>query len=180
MLWEETFLLWIQEYLRSEFLTEFFVPFTHLGDSGMLFIVMGILLLCIPKTRKIGLAVLTALLIGALITNVTLKPLVDRARPWLVIEQLWVLVGSGAGDPSFPSGHTTAAFAFGGAVLFSTVKKRWKALALMLAVLMGFSRLYVGVHYPTDVLGGCLVGLLAGWLSWQFWKNKKMNKKSSS
>ena len=180
MPWEATALLWIQTHLRSETLTRIFVPFTHLGDSGMLFIVFGVLLFCIPKTRKVGLGILTALLIGALITNVTLKPLVNRTRPWVVIEQLHVLVDSGAGDPSFPSGHTTAAFAFAGAVLFSGIKKGGKILALLLAVLMGFSRLYVGVHYPTDVLGGIAVGLFAGRLAQQIWKNKKMYKKSSS
>ena len=76
MLWEATFLIWIQEHLRSEALTEIIVPFTHLGDSGMLFIVMGILLLCIPKTRRIGLTVLTALL-GVDITDTVVEDPAD-------------------------------------------------------------------------------------------------------
>ena len=179
MLWEAAFLLWIQTNFRSAVLTRlFFVPFTHLGDGGMLFILLGIVLFCIPRTRRVGLCVLTALLIGALITNVTLKPLVNRTRPWVVIEGLRVLVDSGAGDPSFPSGHTTAAFAFASAVLCSEVKRDWKVYAMAVAVLMGFSRLYVGVHYPTDVLAGMAVGLLAGVLACRLWKKKE--KKSSS
>ena len=175
MLWETVFLLWIQEHLRSEVLTGILAPFTHLGDGGMVFIALGIVFLCIPKTRRIGLVILTALIIGALITNVTLKPLVNRTRPWVVIEGLKVLVDSGAGDPSFPSGHSTAAFAFAGAILFSRVKMKWKSIALVIAALMGISRLYVGVHYPTDVLAGVAIGLLAGFLAGKIW-----NKKSSS
>ena len=175
MAWEATFLLWIQEYIRNEALTGILAPFTHLGDGGMAFIVLGIVFLCIPRTRRIGLAILTALIIGALITNVTLKPLVNRTRPWVVIEGLKVLVDSGAGDPSFPSGHSTAAFAFAGAILFSRVKMKWKSIALVAAALMGISRLYVGVHYPTDVLAGVAIGLLAGFLAKKLW-----NKKSSS
>ena len=176
---EASVLLWIQENLRGEVLNETFSAFTHLGDHGLLFIVLGLLLLVIPRTRKVGLTVLTALLIGALITNVTLKPLVGRIRPWLVVEGLVALVEE-TDLRSFPSGHTTAAFAFAGAVLFSNSGGKWKIFGLVLAALMGFSRLYVGVHYPTDVLAGVVVGLLAGALSWQFWKDKKICKKSSS
>ena len=176
---EASVLLWIQENLRGEVLNRAFSAFTHLGDHGLLFIVLGLLLLVIPRARKVGLTVLTALLIGALITNVTLKPLVGRIRPWLVVEGLTALVEE-TDLRSFPSGHTTAAFAFAGAVLCSTPVKRWRALALAVAGLMAFSRLYVGVHYPTDVLAGVVVGLLAGALSWQFWKDKKICKKSSS
>lgn len=169
MVWEAVILLWIQEHLRRESLDPLIRAFTHLGDSGALFIALGLVLMCIPKTRRLGAAVLTALVFGALATNLALKPLVNRTRPWVAIEGLRTLVDSGAGDPSFPSGHTTAAFAFAGTVLRSGAKRGWKGACLALAVLMAISRLYVGVHYPTDVLAGVVIGLAAGRLAWWSW-----------
>ena len=169
---EASILLWIQEHLRGEFLDQIFSAYTHLGDSGLLFIVLGIGLLCFPKTRRAGLTVLTALLIGALITNVTLKPLIHRTRPFLAVEGLTALVEAGDAH-SFPSGHATAAFSFASTMLFAMKGTAWKALSLAVAVLMAFSRLYVGVHYPTDVLAGAAIGLLAGWMAGQLWERKK-------
>lgn len=172
-------LLWIQENLRGESLNRLFSFYTHMGDSGMIFIVIGLTLLCFRRTRKAGAVVLTALLLGGLFTNVTLKPLVARSRPWLMVEGLTALVEEH--DPlSFPSGHTTAAFAFASAVYFVGAKRSFCILSFAAALLMGFSRLYVGVHYPTDVLVGIMVGALAGFLAWQLWKIIKVHKKSSS
>lgn len=172
MAWEASILLWIQNVLRSEGLDRIFSAFTRLGDKGMLFILIGIGLSCFPRTRKLGLTVLTALLIGALTTNLLLKPLIARPRPFLAIEGLTALVEAGDRH-SFPSGHTTAAFAFTSVMIFSGKGRGWKLLSLSIAVLMAFSRLYVGVHYPTDVLGGMAVGILAGRLAWQVWKRDK-------
>ena len=94
-----------------------------------------------------------------------LKHLVARPRPWLTVEGLNFLVVEN--DPnSFPSGHTCAAFAAAG-VWFRTLPRKWMQwTAVVLAALMGFSRLYVGVHFPSDVVAGCLVGLLCAWLAW--------------
>ena len=156
------FLLWLQNSVRAPWLDAVFTLFTHLGDAGFLWIVLGVILFCIPRTRKMGTAALLALVMGFLCTNVVLKHLVARPRPWLDVAGLVPLVQEG--DPnSFPSGHTCAAFAFAAAGLGTFPAKWAKVLALAGAVLMGFSRLYVGVHYPTDVLAGAAVGLLAGW-----------------
>lgn len=169
MTWDGALLLWIQDVLRSPALDSFMIAFTRLGNGGLLFIIAGIGLLCFPRTRRAGAAALTALLLGALCTNMVLKNLVARPRPWLDVAGLIPLIGEG--DPnSFPSGHTTAAFAFAGALLHTLPVGWGKALALGAAILMGLSRLYVGVHYPTDVLAGVLVGLLAGWLAALLWK----------
>lgn len=180
--WEAALLLWIQGHLRGG-MDEAVAAFTHLGDGGGLFIALGMALLCFPRTRRAGAAVLTALLLGALVTNVTLKPLVDRTRPWLAVEGLRTLVTE-RDLRSFPSGHSTAAFAFAGAMLCSGVKRRWKGLCLLLAAAMAFSRLYVGVHYPTDVLAGIVIGLAAGRAGWKIGNDlaDKWNrhKKSSS
>lgn len=169
---EGAVLLWFQEVLRGPVQDAVVMAFTSLGNSGILFIVAGVVLLFFKKTRRVGVAALLALLIGFLITNLTLKPLVARPRPWLDVEGLVNLLGESA-YRSFPSGHSTSAFAFAFALLFGAPNKWLKWAAMIVAILMGLSRLYVGVHYPTDVLGGILVGLLAGWLAWQISKRIK-------
>lgn len=153
----------------------FFLIYTHLGDDGILFIVLGLVFLLFKKTRKVGAGMLFGIAIGALITNVTIKPLIERPRPFelyeyisndpnvLLFKQWWTDMGEvhASSMRSFPSGHTTSAVAALVPVfLFCDKKKSW--LALVAAVLMGASRNYVMVHYPSDVLGGILVGLIAG------------------
>lgn len=162
-------LLWIQDVVRNGILDPFFQFYTQLGNAGLLWIVLSLLLLCFPKTRKAGFVSLVAMLLGLLCTNVVLKHLVGRTRPWLVVEGLTALVAEH--DPnSFPSGHTCAAFAAASAWC-RTLPRRWmKITAVVMAALMGFSRLYVGVHFPTDVLAGMAVGLFCGWLAWLIWK----------
>lgn len=162
-------LLWIQEYLRGPLTDAFFVFYTTLGNVGLVWILLSAGMLLFRKTRKAGVAGLFALLIGFLCTNVILKPLLHRTRPWLVVEGLTALVFEG--DPhSFPSGHTSAAFA-SACAWRPYLPKGWRDLAVASAVLMGFSRLYVGVHFPSDVLIGALVGCLSAWL---VYKGKKM------
>ena len=111
---------------------------------------------------------LLALVLGLLVTNITIKPLVERARPWLVLE-LTPLVTEN--DPnSFPSGHTCAAFA-AGLSWARALPWRWgRIAAVVLAVLMGLSRLYVGVHFPTDVAAGAVIGALCAWAAWRAWE----------
>ena len=162
-------LLWIQDTLRCAFLDPVLTVYTRLGNAGLLWIVLSLLLLLFPKTRKAGFVSLVAMLLGLLCTNVALKHMVGRTRPWLVVEGLTALVAEH--DPnSFPSGHTCAAFAAASAWC-RTLPRRWmKITAVVMAALMGFSRLYVGVHFPTDVLAGMAVGLFCGWLAWLLWK----------
>ena len=162
LIWEGEILLWLQNELRCGVLDVFFTFYTRLGDAGLVWIVLSLGMLCHPKTRKAGLLGLGAMLMGLVCTNLILKPMVQRLRPWLVVEGLSALVAEG--DPhSFPSGHTCAAFAAATA-WWGNLPKRWMAHgALVLAALMGFSRLYVGVHFPSDVLMGAAVGCLCGW-----------------
>lgn len=153
-------LLWIQDHLRQEWLDPVVKGFTHLGDSGFLWILLCLALLLFPQTRRVGGAVAVALIMSLICTNILLKPLVQRTRPWLVVEGLTALVAEHDMN-SFPSGHTSAALAAAVACL-GTLPKKWGGVVLALAVLMGLSRLYVGVHYPSDVLAGALVGLVCG------------------
>lgn len=159
--WDERALVWIAENLRCALLDPFMKLYTQLGNTGMLFIVLGLVLLCFKATRKAGFSALCAMLIGLVVVNFTIKPLAARARPWLVIENFVNLVPER--DPnSFPSGHTNAAFAFALAVCMSAPKRWMKIAAVCAAVLMGLSRLYVGVHFPSDVLMGAVIGSLCG------------------
>ncbi len=162
-------LLWIQAVLRCAVLDPVLMVYTQLGNAGILWIALSLLMLCWPRTRKAGFVSLIAMLLGLLCTNVALKHLVGRARPWLTVEGLIPLVAEH--DPnSFPSGHTCAAFAAASAWC-RTLPRRWmKVTAVVMAALMGFSRLYVGVHFPSDVLAGMAVGLFCGWLAWLIWK----------
>lgn len=159
--WDEGALVWIAENLRCALLDPFMKLYTQLGNTGMLFIVLGLVMLLFRQTRKAGASALCAMLIGLVVVNFTIKPLVARARPWLVIENFANLVPEK--DPnSFPSGHTNAAFAFAVAVCLSAPKKWMKVTAVCMAAVMGLSRLYVGVHFPSDVLAGAAVGSLCG------------------
>ncbi len=161
-------LLWIQEYIRQEWMDAFWKVITAFGDSGMFWIALSLLLLIPKQTRRIGITALMALAIGALITNVALKHLIARTRPYEVIDGL-ILIIEKQSDYSFPSGHTCASFAAAG-VYWRMMPKKYGVPLLILAVLIAFSRLYVGVHYPSDVLGGLLIGLFAAWAAWKIQK----------
>ena len=160
---DEQALVWIAEHLRCALLDPFMKLYTQLGNTGMLFIVLGLVMLCFQRTRRAGASALCAMLIGLIVVNFTIKPLAARERPWVVMEGFVNLVPEG--DPnSFPSGHTNAAFAFALAVCMSAPERWMKIGAVCAAAVMGLSRLYVGVHFPSDVLAGAVIGSLCGLL----------------
>ncbi|MDD3140911.1 MAG: phosphatase PAP2 family protein [Lachnospiraceae bacterium] len=154
---DENILLFIQNNMRIEVMNGFWKGITSLGNSGWFWIIVSVLLLISSKTRKVGILALLSLGVGFLITNVCLKNLIARPRPFAEIEALTILIKA-PHDFSFPSGHTCASFAVAG-IYFKMLPKKYGLSAIILAVLIGFSRLYVGVHYPTDVLGGLIIGL---------------------
>lgn len=153
-------LLWIQEHLRNDILTPIFKGITYLGNFGAIMILTCIVLLAVPKTRKLGMFCTAALIANAVINNLILKNLVDRTRPYEVIDGLKCIIIKPK-DASFPSGHTSAGFSVS-SVIFGETPRRIGIAAITLAALIGFSRLYVGVHFPTDVLFGMLSGILIG------------------
>ena len=163
MQFELSFLDNIQSYLRCDFLDAVMPVITTLGNGGVIWIVCAVVLLLIPKTRKIGVVLAVSLAIEALCCNVILKPLAARIRPFDMNTAVQLLI-SPPTDFSFPSGHTGAAFAAASALFFC--KNRLWIAALVLAILIAFSRLYLYVHYPTDVLGGIMLGILSGWLGY--------------
>ena len=168
-------LLWIQEYIRQDWMDGFWKGITMLGDSGWFWIALSLLLMVPRQTRWIGITSLAAIVIGALITNVTLKNLVARTRPYEVVEGLVLLIEKQR-DYSFPSGHTCASFAAAG-VYWRMLPKKFGIPLVILAAMIAFSRLYVGVHYPTDVLAGLLIGLFAAWAARHMQKYVRSHRK---
>lgn len=181
---DQNILLFIQEYIRHDWMDWFWKGITHLGDFGIFWILLTIVLLIPKKTRKAGVASALALIIGTLITNVAIKNVVARIRPYEVIQELELMIEKQK-DFSFPSGHTCSSFASAFAIYRckEVFPKKWRIAAMVLATLIALSRLYVGVHYPTDVLGGLIVGLFSGWAGWKIEElimKKRAEKKKSA
>ena len=149
--------------IHTSFLDTFMTSITKLGDAGIVWIILTVILLLIPKTRKAGGYMAVALIADLIICNVILKPIVARPRPYSINKTVQLLV-TPLKDYSFPSGHTAASFASVSALYFAG-RKRMAAGALIVSVLIAFSRMYLYVHYPTDVLGGLIIGLLCGWIA---------------
>ncbi len=173
---------WIAANLWNPVLDAIMPIITLLGDAGIFWIALAILALFFPKYRKMGLSMGAALLIGVLLCNVTLKPLVGRIRPYdYQLEHFGKeipLLISAQHDFSFPSGHTIASFE--AAVAITLYNRKLGIPALLLASLIAFSRLYLYVHYPTDVLASIVLGtaiaFLGCWLvkkGYQAYENKK-------
>lgn len=167
-LFEANIILWIQENLRVGFLNPIMQGITHLGDGGIFWIILSVLLLLFKKTRKVGLCCALALIFDLLVVNIAIKPLVARIRPYVVLNEINILTHQ-PGDHSFPSGHSAGSFACAWA-FFRAYKKKWRIPVLVLASLVSLSRLYVGVHYPTDVLGGVVIGIIVGELGYRLGK----------
>ena len=138
---------------------------TKLGNAGIVWILLTIVLLLIPKTRKSGLILASALIVDLILCNGILKPLIARIRPFDVNSAIQLIVAK-PHDYSFPSGHTAASFTAAMAFYLAGEKKLWKP-ALALAILIAFSRMYLYVHYPTDILGGVIFGSLSAWIGYQ-------------
>ena len=152
----------------------------YLGDAPAYITCLVIsLILCFPKkTRKYGVAIVVAFLLSFLLVNVLLKPGVGRLRPyvalkdtpfWETYQSHWANAGSHLeNDLSFPSGHTSlhfAAFTALAAVLAKD-KKKWAWTLMLIPIIVGITRIIRCVHYPTDVLGGAIIGILSGWIGY--------------
>ncbi len=150
-----------------------FSTITHLGDTpGIIWFVLGIILLIPKKTRKLGVLLFAGLAFSSLINNVILKDLIERPRPYNLDASVWEAAGYTYEWPglikqsssfSFPSGHTSTSIGAAFALLLGC-RKKYLAIgipAFILSLAIGFSRIYVKVHYPTDVIAGAIVGLVA-------------------
>ena len=164
MVFELQFLDWLQT-LQTTILNEIMKAVTHLGDAGALWIILAAVLLAFPKTRKSGAIVAAALIVDLVLCNGILKNIFARTRPFDVKEGISLLI-TAPKDFSFPSGHTAASFTAVAALYFAGEKKLWKECGV-LAVLIAISRMYLYVHYPTDILGGAIIGFFCGWAGWK-------------
>lgn len=153
----------IQSMLSSGFMDWLMPRITMLGNAGAIWIVIGVVLLISKKHRKIGFLVLVGLLLGLIIGNGIVKNLVARPRPcWLDTE--FNMLISVPKDYSFPSGHTQASVI--AATIITLYRKEWGWIVIPLAAGIAFSRLYLYVHFPTDVLGGAVLGVIIGMVTY--------------
>ncbi len=158
---ELSILDYIRENFQSDFMDDAMQIVTLFGDKGIFWIIVILLLLSYPKTRKLGCAAMISLIIEALCCNLAIKPLVHRLRPFEIREGIELLVTEPT-DYSFPSGHTAASFAVSSVLCYK--KSRFGVPAVILSVLIGFSRMYLYLHYLTDVLAGAALGCVTGGL----------------
>lgn len=168
---------WVQAHLRCGLLDTIVPYITYLGEYGAVWMVLAAVLLIRKDTRPVGLAVAVSLAVDVLLCNILLKPLVARPRPFALRPEMQLLVKA-PWDYSFPSGHTAAAFA-AVAALWRKKSRLWVP-GLVLAALIALSRIYLYVHYPSDVFCGAALGILCGCLGaffarkWmEFCKNRK-------
>ncbi len=176
-----------QEHIYADWLSPIMKFVTDIGEGGIIFIVIGLILMCFKKTRKAGVVALGSLLIMSILNNEILKPIMNRPRPFNLVtndetgffglinwnidhlsalKEEWVntyrfpWVVDQPHSLSFPSGHTSSAFAFMAGAAFVIKKWQFSVPALIFAALMGITRIYVAVHYPTDVIAGAIAGIL--------------------
>lgn len=159
--------------LHNPILDKIMVGITSLGNAGLIWIAIGIFLLFIKKTRKCGALMLVSMLIGLILGNGILKNLIARERPCWIDQNIPLLIPN-PHDFSFPSGHTLASFE--AAVMIFLHNKKWGTISFILAILIAFSRMYLFVHFPTDIICGAALGALISILvydGYEIIKNRK-------
>ena len=168
---------WIAANLWCPVLDTVMPIITMFGDGGIFWIAISILLLFTRKYRKTGLSMAFALSMGLLVCNIILKPGVARIRPYDFQMEYFAkeiqLIAGGMHDFSFPSGHTIASFEACTALMLGN--KKFGIPATVLAILVAFSRLYLYLHYPTDVIASIILGTLFGFIG--YWLAGKVNLK---
>lgn len=149
-------IMFIQNNLHSNFMDNIMVLITSMGDAGLIWILMGISLAISKKYRKVGFMVLGALILGLILGEGILKNIIQRDRPFIDLEGINMIIKAPT-SYSFPSGHTTSSFAAAGVIAMNFKNK--SIYVFTLAILIALSRLYLGVHYPTDIIAGIILGL---------------------
>ena len=162
----------IQSNIRTGFMDAIMPFITQLGDAGLIWIILSIGLIIPKKTRKIGFVMIIALILNGIICNIILKPMLARIRPFDVNTAVKLLINKPR-DFSFPSGHTSASFTAASVLFFR--KSKLFVPSLVLAFLISFSRLYLYVHYPSDVLAGLVLGILCGYIGHRAVASKEIN-----
>lgn len=143
--------------IHNNILDTIMITLTNLGDSGIFWIILAIVLLFNSKTRRCGIFMLISMMAGLIIGNGIIKNLVARQRPCWIDETITLLIENPT-DYSFPSGHTLASFE--AAITIFLFSKKWGIPSIILAIFIGISRMYLFVHFPTDIIGGAILGTL--------------------
>ncbi len=164
MTFEFVILDFIQKYLKSDIMDQIMIFITRLGDGGMIWIVLTAVLLLIPKMRKVGIVLAVSLIFDLILCNFLVKPFFARTRPYDINTAIQLLIGRQV-DYSFPSGHTAAGITCVSGLYLTKQRLLWK-MALCLAILIAFSRMYLYVHFPTDIVGGIILGAVCGILGY--------------
>lgn len=159
-MWELDVLQWFDS-VHGPVLDSLMLGITYSGTSGLIWFALGFLMTCSPRWRRCGVSVIVAVAVAHIVVDLVMKPAFCRDRPFSV-EDFELLVPAPA-DWSFPSGHT--AYAFAGATAVLIHDRRWGCVAIVYAVLMGVSRMYLCVHWPTDVIAGALIGTAVAFLA---------------
>lgn len=166
-------ILHIIQNLHTDFLDRIMIFFTNLGDAGFIWIIIALILLINKKHRKCGIMLVISLILSLIIGNIFLKNIIARQRPCWIDDTVNLLVNNPS-DFSFPSGHTLSSFAC--AVSIYLYNKKNGKYAVALATIIAFSRLYLFVHFPTDVFAGIIFGIIIAFLS-RYMYNVKYEKK---
>ncbi|KMT22343.1 phosphatase PAP2 family protein [Clostridium cylindrosporum] len=170
---DNTILNFIHENFSNSLMDKVMPFISSIANNGMLWIIIAIIFILTSKHRKYGVTLLIALTLSLVIGEVILKPLIGRIRPFNVNDVL-ILIPSPSGF-SFPSGHSMSSFT--AATIIWNFNKRFGVVAFIAASVIAFSRLYLYVHYPTDVIGGAILGIMCGMLSCLIiFKIKKRNR----
>lgn len=149
----------IDQHLTSRFMDKFMSVMTMLGDLGIVWMVTGIFLIPMPKYRIYGISMMIIVMFSAFLGDVVIKPLVRRLRPFVKNKTIRLIIRN-PGGYSFPSGHTSSSV---GAAYVLMKMNVWVGIAgIIVAALIAFSRIYLHVHYPTDVFAGAALGLICG------------------
>lgn len=156
-----TVLDFILKYGHNTLLDRIMPVITWLGNMGLIWIVVSVMLLINKRHRKTGILVLASLIIVSILGEGIIKPLVQRPRPFAGIPAYKLLISKPL-TFSFPSGHTASSFAAAG-ILWREFRK-YRGYILAGASLIAFSRLYLYVHYPSDIIGGIALGLFCSWI----------------
>lgn len=158
--WDNRILCLVQERCRCSFLDRLLPVFTHMGTVGLPWFLASAAMLCLPHYRRSGIWLLITIVLCVLVGNFSIKPLVARSRPCHQNPDVPLLIQNPR-DYSFPSCHTLSSFAC--SLVIALANPVWGIAAFVIAFFIAFSRIYLFVHYPSDVLAGAVMGLLMPW-----------------
>lgn len=150
-------LMYKAQELHNPILNNIMISFTKIGDLGLVWLILALILLFFKKTRKAGILIYLSQLLNIIVVTI-LKNIIQRPRPFLTLTDLHPLISLPT-SYSFPSGHASSAFA--GALIIAYIFRQWIIPAYLVSFTIAFSRVYLGVHYPSDIIVGAIIGTLS-------------------